>query len=371
MRLYEYQAKRILQRHGVLVPRGAVAHTPSEAREVAGQLGERVVVKAQVLATERGRAGGIRLVNGPDEAELAAQEMLSLDIRGMPVRKLLVERAVDIAGVLYIGLAAASDGQVVATIAGESAPFSGSPYIIQVDPSAGLWPFQVREAAYSIALSPRSSESLVEMSMALWQTMLAVDALRIEINPVAVLPTGELIAIDAEVTIDDNALYRQPEIAELAGGEEASPQENDARRQGMHYVPLGGNIGTLVNGAGLAMATADVIALLGGRPANIMDIGGAARARRVAMGMHILLSDDTLRAILINIVGGITRCDEVAGGILAAICEEEPHCPLFARLSGTSAELGQEMLRDSSVTLVPDLLEGARMAVAAAAEEQA
>ncbi|MGQ9555048.1 MAG: ADP-forming succinate--CoA ligase subunit beta [Anaerolineae bacterium] len=368
MRLHEYQAKRVLRPHGVSVPEGGVAYTPAEAHEVAAQLGGRVVIKAQVLAPGRARAGGVRLVSDPEEAELAAQEVMGLSIGGLPVKRLLIERVVDIVRELYLGLFLQASGEVQMAIAGEVAPFTSEPHTISIDPGIGLLPFQVREVGYALGLGHRAVEVLVQMSSALWHAMLALDALRIEINPLAVLPTEDMTVVDAKVTLDDNALYRHPELAELREAEEQTAEESEARRYGLYYVGLQGNIGSLVNGAGLAMATSDVIELLGGRSANIMDVGGGARAMRVAAGMNILLRDKRLRAILVNIFGGITRCDEVATGILSSLSCNEVSYPVFVRLTGTNEVIGREMLADAPVQLVPDLLTGARLAVSAAQE---
>jgi succinyl-CoA synthetase beta subunit len=372
MRLHEYQAKRLLQSYAVSVPEGGVAYTPQEAHEVAAQLGGRVVVKAQVLAPGRGRAGGVRLVSDPEEAELAAQEVMGLSIAGLPVKRLLVERAVDITGELYLGLALQPTGETLLTLAGEAAPFTHEPITIHIDDSVGLLPFQVREAAYSLNLSRRAADALIRMSLALWQVMLANECLRLEVNPVAVLPTGELVAVDVKAVVDDNALYRHPQLAELREAEELTAVEIEARRYGLSYVAMQGNIGSLVNGAGLAMATSDTIELQGGQSANILDVGGGARAGRVAAGMNILLRDRRLRAILVNVFGGITRCDEVATGILTAVGCNEVHCPIFVRLTGTNADQGCALLQGAPLQLVPDLVTGARLAVqAAAAGEQA
>lgn len=366
MRLLEYQAKAVLRPFGVAVPEGGVAYTPGEAHEVAAQLGGRVVIKAQVLAPGRARAGGVRLVSDPEEAELAAQEVMSLEIGGQPVKRLLVERAVDIARELYVGLALHTDGATTLTVSAELAPFTAAPHTISIDADTGLLPFQVREAAYTIGLGQRATDGLVQLAMSLWRSMSALDALRIEMNPMALLPTEELVAVDAKVVLDDNALYRHPQLAELREVEEHSAIESEARRHGIYYVPLEGSVGSLVNGAGLAMATSDAIEMLGGRSANILDVAGGARALRVAAGMNILLRDARLKAILVNVFGGITRCDEVAAGILAAIACNPPTVPVFVRLTGTNAVQGREMLQDSGVQLVPDLITGARAAVEAA-----
>ncbi|MHB0875715.1 MAG: succinate--CoA ligase subunit beta [Anaerolineae bacterium] len=370
MRLLEYQAKAVLRPFGVAVPEGGVAYTPAEAHEVAAQLGGRVVIKAQVLAPGRARAGGVRLVSDPEEAELAAQEVMSLEIGGLPVKRLLVERAVDIARELYIGLALQTSGEVVLAVSGELAPFTAAPRTVSIDTTTGLLPFQVRDAAYALGLGQKATDALVQLATSLWQAMGALDALWIEINPVALLPTEELVAVDVKLMLDDNALYRHPQLAELREAEEHTQVEAEARRHGLYYVGLDGDIGSLVNGAGLAMATSDAIEMLGGRSANILDVAGGARALRVAAGMNILLRDERLHAILVNVFGGITRCDEVAAGILASLACNRADVPIFVRLTGTNAAQGCEMLQEAPVHLVPDLVTGARMAVAAARERQ-
>ena len=366
MRLHEYQAKRLLSQRGIVTPEGAVAYTPGEAHEVAAQLGGRVVVKAQVLAPGRGRAGGIRVAEDPEAAELAAQEIMALNIGGLPVRRVLVERAIDIRQQMYMGLALQPTGETSFTVATEAAPFTGPPRTITVDYTSGLHPFQVRDLAYSLGLPRRAAEAMVTMGLALWDTLIATDALRIELNPLALTPMEDLVVVDAKVTLDDNALYRHPEMAELREAEEFNPAEAEARRYGLYYVQLDGNIGSLVNGAGLAMATSDAIEALGGRSAGILDVGGGARAARVAAGMNLLLRDVRLRSILVAIFGGITRCDEVATGILAAIQCSGVQVPVFVRLTGTNEHEGRRMLAGAPVTLVSDLLEGARLAVAGA-----
>ncbi len=366
MRLHEYQSKRVLQQRGVAIPEGGVAYTPGEAHEVAAQLGGRVVVKAQVLAPGRGRAGGIRLADDPEAAELAAQEIMSLDIGGLPVRRVLVERAVDIRQQLYLAVALQATGEAILAVAGEAAPLTEPPRILPIDYRIGLLPFQVRELAYGLALPRRTAEAMVHLALALWHTMIEADALRVEVNPLAVTPLEDLVVVDAKITLDDNALYRHPELAELRGAEELTLEESEARRHGLYYVSLDGNVGSLVNGAGLAMATSDVIEWLGGTSAGILDVGGGARAQKVAAGMQILLRDSRLRSILVAIFGGITRCDEVAAGILAALECVGSTVPIFVRLTGTNEAEGRALLQDAPVELVPDLLTGARKAVAAA-----
>ncbi|NPV09084.1 MAG: succinate--CoA ligase subunit beta [Anaerolineae bacterium] len=366
MRLHEYQAKRILSQRGISTPEGGVAYTPGEAHEVAAQLRGRVVVKAQVLAPGRGRAGGIRVAEGPEAAELAAQEIMSLAIGGLPVRRVLVERAIDIRRQMYMGLALQPTGEVQFTVASEAAPFTEPPRTIALDYGIGLLPFQVRELAFALGLPQRATEGMVQMGLALWDTLIATDALWVELNPLALTPVEDLVVVDSKITLDDNALYRHPELAELREAEELTPAESEARRYGLYYVGLDGNVGSLVNGAGLAMATSDAIEALGGRSANILDVGGGARAQRVAAGMNILLRDARLRSILVAIFGGITRCDEVAAGILAAIqCSGAP-VPIYVRLTGTNEHEGRQMLAGAPVTLVSDLYEGARLAVATA-----
>jgi len=366
MRLHEYQGKRILRERGIGTPEGGVAYTPDEARQVAAELGGRVVVKAQVLAPGRGRAGGIRVAEDPGAAELAAQEIMGLSIGGLPVRRVLVERAIDIRRQMYMGLALQPTGEVQFTVAAEAAPFTEPPRTIAVDYGTGLLPFQVRELAWVLGLPRRAAEGMVHIGLGLWRLALASEALRVELNPLALTPAEELVVVDAKITLDDNAFYRHSELADLRDAEELGATEMEARRYGLSYVALDGNIGSLVNGAGLAMAVSDVIELSGGRSANILDIGGGARSQRVAAAMDILLRDRRLRSIVVGIYGGITRCDEVATGLLAAIESRGAEVPIFVRLTGTNEQEGRQALAEAPVELVPSLLEGARRAVAAA-----
>ncbi len=366
MRLHEHQAKRILRESGIATPVGRVAYTPDEARQVAAELGGRVVVKAQVLATGRGRAGGIRVAEDLSAAELAAQQIMGLTIGGLPVRRVLVERAVDIRRQMYMGLALQPTGEVQFAVAAEAAPFTQPPRTITVDYDTGLLPFQVRELAWALGLPRRAAEGMVHFGLGLWRLALATEALRIELNPLALTPTEDLVVVDAKLTLDDNALYRHPKLADLRDSEELDATEMEARGYGLSYVSLDGNVGSLVNGAGLAMAVSDMIELSGGRPANILDVGGGARSQRVASAMDILLRDRRLRSIVVGVFGGITRCDEVAAGILSAIERRGAEAPIFVRLTGTNEQEGRHMLAAAPVELVPSLLEGARRAVAAA-----
>lgn len=326
-----------------------------------------MVIKAQVLATGRGRAGGIRLVNTPDAAEEAAQEIMGRRIGGLPVRRVLVERAVDIRQQLYLGLSLDPSGEVRLGMSAEVAPLTEAPQTLKVDYNIGLLPFQVRELGWAHGLSRRTSEALSHLGMALWRTFIEMEALRIDLNPLALTPAEELVVVDAKLTLDDNALYRHPELADIRGAEDDfSVAELEARSYGLTYVALEGNVGTMVNGAGLAMAVSDLIALRGGRPANILDIGGGARAARVASAMRILLRNHALRSLLVGIYGGITRCDEVAQGILMALEEHPTDLPIYARLTGTNEHEARQLLAGTQVQLVSTLAEGANAAVAAA-----
>jgi len=368
MRLHEYQAKRILAQRGIAVPEGGVAYTPDEAGQVAAELGGRVVVKAQVLAPGRGRAGGIRVAEDPDSASLAAQEIMGLTIGGLSVRRVLVERAIDIKRQMYMGLALEPTGTVLLTLAAEAAPFTQPPRSVTVDYVSGLLPFQVRELALALGLPRRSAEAMTRIGLALWEALLATESLRVELNPLALTPAEDLVVVDAKFTLDDNALHRHPELAELRGSDELTPVESEARSYGLSYLMLDGNVGSLVTGAGLAMAVSDTIEVVGGKSASILDVGRGARSQRVKAAMDILLRDQRLRSVLVGANGDITPCDQVVTGVLASLEGRGAPMPIFVRLAGANEHEARRMLAGAPVELVPSLLEGARRAVAVAQE---
>jgi succinyl-CoA synthetase beta subunit len=381
MRLHEYQSKSLFARHGLLVPKGRVAATPEEARQAAEELGGAVAVKAQVLIGGRGKAGGIRLAHTPAEAEEAATALLGLDIRGFPVRELLVEKAVDIGQEIYLGItidrgarravmmASAEGGVEIEQVAHERPE---AILKVAIDPLQGLSEAQTRALARSLELPQALYAAFDQVARGLYEVFEAHDAMLAEINPLVVTGAGELLALDGKMVIDDNALFRQPDLSELqpdaSSADEASGAEREAREAGLSYVHLGGEIGCVVNGAGLAMATMDVIKLFGGVPANFLDVGGGAGPERVATALRLVLGTEGIKAVLINIFGGITLCDEVARGIVAALNQVQPTVPMVVRLVGTNEERGHEILNASGHRLLVarTLAEAARTVVSAA-----
>lgn len=373
MRLLEYQAKELLAQRGVPAPSGQVAATPEAAREVAARLG-RVVVKAQVSVGGRGKAGGIKLAETPAEAEAAARALLGSTLKGLPVRQVLVEQALEIARELYLSVAldraqrclvliSCAEGGVDIEEVGRLRPASLAR--IPLDPFVGLRGHHIRQAAHAAHLPAELGAAFAGLAEGLYRCLHECDATLAEINPLALTVDGRLVAADAKIVVDDSALYRQPELAAW-GQEGEEPYQALAREQGLSYIKLTGEIGCMVNGAGLAMATMDITRLYGSAPANFADIGGGARAERVLAALRIILADPQVRAVLINIFGGITRCDEVAEGIVAALRELRPRVPIVARLVGTNQEEGQRILGQAQVLTAHSLSEAARLAVSLA-----
>ncbi|MEJ2210473.1 MAG: ADP-forming succinate--CoA ligase subunit beta [Anaerolineae bacterium] len=378
MKLHEYQSKRIFAKFGVPIPQGDVATTPEEARRITARLGRRVVVKSQVLVGGRGKAGGIRLASDPDEAEEVADQILGMNIKGLTVKKVLVDEAADIATEIYVGIVidrarrrpvimASSEGGVEIEEVARATPERIVKVV--VDPFLGLQTYQGRELAYGIGLPKDLVRDFVKITQSLYRAFIECDASLAEINPLVVTGQGQLLAVDGKMLLDDNALFRHFELAEMRDADTETPEEEEARRHGLSYVKLDGEIGCMVNGAGLAMATMDIIKLYGGEPANFLDIGGGAQAEKVAAALRIILSDPNVKAVLFNIFGGITRCDEVARGILEALQEIETDVPMVARLVGTNEQEGREILAQAEMRTAATLIEGAQQAVAAARGE--
>jgi succinyl-CoA synthetase beta subunit len=360
----------------VTIPRGDIAHSPEEARQVAARLGGKVVVKAQVLVGGRGKAGGIRLAADADEAEKLAEQILGMEIKGLPVQKVLVDQAADIQKEIYLGVVldraarrpvmmASSEGGVEIEQVAKDMPDKIAKTII--DPFLGLQDYQARNLAMNIELGREHMRAFSKIAKGLYQAYLNCDASLAEINPLVVTGSGELLAVDGKMVLDDNALYRHPDLAEMRDVTEEVPAEREARMYGISYVKLDGEIGCMVNGAGLAMATMDIIKLAGGSPANFLDIGGGAKAETVAAALRIILSDPNVKAVLFNIFGGITRCDEVAKGILEALEGVSTDVPMVARLVGTNEEEGRALLAESEMQTASTLLEAAELAVRATA----
>jgi succinyl-CoA synthetase beta subunit len=375
MKLHEYQSKQIFSKYGIPVPKGRVAATASEAKQIADELGGRVVVKAQVLVGGRGKAGGIRLAKSSKEAEEAATQILGMEIKGLPVRKVLVDPAANIEQEIYLGITndrSARRPVFMASAAGgveiEEVARTNPEKIIKVhiDPLLGLRDYQARDIAIGIDLHKDYWKQFGEICKGLWRTYVDCDATLVEINPLVILKEKSLMALDGKMLLDDNALFRHPDLAEMRDIDEEAAAETEARKYGLSFIKLDGNIGCMVNGAGLAMTTMDIVKLFGGEPANFLDIGGGAGADKVAAAMRIILSDKNVKAILFNVFGGITRCDEVAKGILVALAEVKPTIPMVVRLVGTNAEEGRKLLADAKMITAETLADAARKSVAAA-----
>ncbi|HWR65635.1 MAG TPA: ADP-forming succinate--CoA ligase subunit beta [Bellilinea sp.] len=377
MNLHEYQSKQIFARYGIPIPRGRVASNSDEVKQIAEELGGRVVVKSQVLVGGRGKAGGIRLAKTAEEAQELANRILGMEIKGLPVRRVLVDEAVGIEKEIYLGITndrASRKPVMIASAEGgvdieEVAARSPDRIIrLHIDPLLGLREYQSRDIAVAIDLPKEYWRQFMAVADGLWQVYKDNDATLVEINPLVITKEKRLIALDGKMVIDDNALFRQPDIAEKRDLDVEAPEEITARKYGLSYIKLDGQIGCMVNGAGLAMATMDIIKLYGGQPANFLDIGGGAGADKVAAAFRIILSDPNVCAVLINIFGGITRGDEVARGILSAIQEVKPSVPMVVRLVGTNAEEGRRLLADANMITAETLAEAAEKSVAAAKE---
>jgi succinyl-CoA synthetase beta subunit len=375
MKLHEYQSKQIFTKYGIPIPRGRVAATADEAKQIAKELGGRVVIKSQVLVGGRGKAGGIRLAKSPDEAAELADKILTMEIKGLPVRKVLVDEAANIETEIYLGITndrAARRPVMMASSAGgveieEVARLTPEKIIkAHIDPLLGLRDYQSRDVAVGIDLPREHWQLFGQVTKGLWQAYQDCDATLAEINPLVITAENKLLAVDGKMLIDDNALFRQPALSEMRDLDAEAPSEIEARRYGLSFIKLDGNIGCMVNGAGLAMTTMDIIKLFGGEPANFLDIGGGAGADKVAAAMWIILADPNVKAVLFNIFGGITRCDEVARGVLVAMNEVKPKVPMVVRLVGTNAEEGREILANAKMITADTLADAAQKAVAAA-----
>jgi succinyl-CoA synthetase beta subunit len=378
--LYEYQGKELFGRFGIPVSEGRLATTAAEARTAADELGGPVVVKAQVLTGGRGKAGGIKLADGPEDAENKADEILGLDINGHVVRKLWVERASDIAKEYYLSVTfdrgtkkalymLTTEGGVEIEEVAEQTPDALAR--LHVDPLEGFQPYQARRLIYGAGITdPEEQKQILGIVGKLYSCFVETDAMLCEINPLIVTPEGEVRALDSKFTVDDNALYKHPDIAEMRDLDAYPPEERAARERGVTYVKLDGEVGILGNGAGLVMSTLDVIALAGGRPANFCDLGGGGDAQGVVDALEIISSDPQVRSILFNIFAGITRCDVVARGILQALSQITIEHPIVVRFDGTNAEEGREILAEAAppnLHVEATMLDAARRAVELAA----
>lgn len=385
MHLHEHQAKRLFADYGIPVPAGRVLDSPALAAAVAGELGgDAWVVKAQVHAGGRGKGGGVRRVGSTEELEQVAGELLGSRLvtrqtgpQGLPVNSVLVEETVALAREFYLGMLVDRARERIAIMVSASggmdieAVAANDPEAIHTEivaPAAGLQPFQCRNLAFALGLQGGQVAAFTRLLGGAWRLLNAVDASLLEINPLALTGDGDLLALDAKLDIDDNALFRQESLAALHDPDQEDAREQAARSHGLNYITLDGNIACMVNGAGLAMATMDLIKLHGGMPANFLDVGGTATAQRVAEAFKLILSDDHVRAILVNIFGGIVRCDLIAEGILQAIGEVHVDIPVVVRLEGTNARQGRAMIEASGLNVLTaaDLTGAAKQAVAAA-----
>ncbi len=389
MKIHEYQAKEILKDYGIPVPNGGVAETSAEARELAFRLGGKVVVKAQIHAGGRGKAGGVRVVASPEEAAQAAADLLGRPLvthqtgpGGVVVKKVLVEERASVARELYVGVIIDRQSASPVIMASEAGGmeiedvairFPEKLLKVRVDPASGFQPFHGRKLAYGLGLPPPLIKPASELIRNLYEIFTAKDCSLAEINPLVVTGEGRLLALDAKLTFDDNALFRHPELQALQDPDQESPLEVEASRFGLSYVKLGGDVGCMVNGAGLAMATMDIIKLYGGEPANFLDIGGGASVEQIENAFRILISDQGVRAVLINIFGGILRCDRLAEGIIQAVRKLDVKIPIIIRMEGTNVEQGRRMLQASGLNFLTatDMADGARKSVEAARAFQA
>jgi len=378
--LFEYQGKQLLAAQGIPVPAGEVAETPEQARAAAERIGGKVAVKAQVQVGGRGKAGGIKVADSPQQTEDHARAILGMDIKGHTVHRVWVEQASDIRKEYYASVTfdrgakkplvmlSAMGGVDIEEVAASNPDALAR---LHVDPLTGFQPHHARWLAYHAGIDAEAIKGVVDILGRLYAGFTSLDAMLLEINPLILNGAGEVVALDAKVTIDGNALYRHPDLAGLAESVIADPQERMAKERGVTYVKLDGDVGILGNGAGLVMSTLDVVALAGGRPANFLDAGGGSKADEVVTALEVLLSDDKVKSLLVNIFGGITRCDEVAEGLLTALDRLGATLPIVVRLDGTNEEEGRAIIRErapGNVVVEETMLSAAKRAVELAKE---
>jgi succinyl-CoA synthetase beta subunit len=376
MKLHEYQARDVVAKYGIPVTGGGVAATPAEARAVAEQIGGKVVVKAQVFVGGRGKAGGVKLVDTPEQAEQVAGQILGMNIKGLTVEKVLVAEAITYEREIYLGvimdratkrivLMASSEGGVEIEEVAKTNPDA----IVKVaaHPTLGLLDYQARDLAFGIGLTDsKQVRQFAQIASALYKAYVETDATLAEINPLVVKADGSLQALDSKIILDESALYRHQDLEAMRDSSDEPEAEQRAREAGITFIKLDGDIGCMVNGAGLAMATMDVVKLYGGEPANFLDIGGGAGKDKVKAALQIILADPNVKAVMFNIFGGITRVDEVARGIIAALDEVKTDVPMVARLVGTNEAEGRKLLAESVLIPADSLADAAQKAVAAA-----
>ena len=365
MKIHEYQAKQILAQYGVPIPRGEVAETPAKVREIAERIGPRVVLKAQIHAGGRGKGGGVKLVGSPDEAEKQSRQMIGMTLithqtgpEGKKVKRLLVEEALDIAKELYIGIvidrakespvvmASTEGGVEIEKVASEHPELIFKEWI---NPATGFLGFQARKLAFKLGLSGETHKQGIKFISSLFRAFQASDASLAEINPLLITKQGNILALDAKMNFDDNAVPRHPDIQAMRDLDEEEPLEVEASKYNLNYIKLDGNVGCMVNGAGLAMATMDIIKYSGGMPANFLDVGGGVTEEAVTNAFKILVADKDVKAALVNIFGGIVRCDMIASGIVKAAKVLGTKIPIVVRLEGTNVDLGKKILAESGL----------------------
>ncbi len=364
MKIHEYQAKEIFKAAGIPIPAGRVAVTVQEAVDIAIEINRPVMVKAQVHVGGRGKAGGVKYAENIEAAKVCAQRILGMDIKGLAVKKVLVTEAVEITSETYLGIILdRSTKKPVIMISGAggidieevAAKTPEKIHKLAVDPRVGLQAYQARDLAFKVFRDIKLVRQVADIIMKLYDVFWKVDASLVEINPLITNPINQVIAIDAKVNIDDNGLFRHPEVEAMRDLDAENPSEKEAREAGLSFIKLEGNIGCVVNGAGLAMATMDLVKHYGGEPANFLDIGGSSNPDKVLTAMRIILREPNIRAILINIFGGITRCDDVATGIVAAFRELKPTVPVVTRLTGTNEGAARKILKEVNLETAPTL----------------
>lgn len=384
MKIHEYQGKEILRKYNVATLQGRLCTTVEEATQAAEELGYPCVIKAQIHAGGRGKGGGVKLAKSADEAKAHAESIIGMMLKthqtgpeGQKVRKVLVEQGCQIERELYVGLvldretkrvcvmASAEGGVEIEEVAAEHPEKILKEW---VDPTTSLMPYQARNLAFGLGLTGKTVSKAVKFLVGLYEAYIGTDASLAEINPLVITKDGDVLALDAKFNFDDNALFRQPWVREMRDPDEEDPRENEAKEYDLSYVALDGNIGCMVNGAGLAMATMDIIKQVGGEPANFLDVGGGADKEKVKAAFGIILRDPAVKAIFVNIFGGIAKCDVIADGVVAAAKELGLKHPLVVRLEGTNVERGKEILRESGLEILAadDMLDGAKKSVAAA-----
>jgi succinyl-CoA synthetase beta subunit len=377
VKIHEYQAREIMARAGVPFSRGRVATTPEEVEIIGKEFGVPVVVKAQVHVGGRGKAGGVKIAKSPEEAKQVASQMLGMNLKGLIVKKVLVSECIDIASEAYLGvivdrkskrpvmMVSGAGGVEIEEVAKQTPE---KIHKLTIDPLFGLRSFEARDLSFKLYSDGAIAAKATKVLQQLYQVFLSCDASLVEINPFVTTPKGEAIALDAKINIDDNALSRRPDIEALRDLEEEAPAEVKARKKDLTFIRLEGNIGCVVNGAGLAMATMDLVKLYGGEPANFLDIGGSSNPEKVTTAMEIILEDQNVKAILFNIFGGITRCDDVANGLVESLSKREVRVPIVIRLAGTNEEKGRQILAKSRIVSAVSMSEAVKKVVALAQE---